>query len=90
MSRLLIEVVEDNERYRSKPGRLHVQGYGDEKCQEKADPGRKVSETWLVLEFCSQGSLQDALDRCCPPTPLTQFLHKMQSKSTLGRPPQAN
>ena len=24
---------------------------------------RKVSETWLVLEFCSKGSLQDALDR---------------------------
>ncbi|KAL3144130.1 hypothetical protein ABBQ32_003920 [Trebouxia sp. C0010 RCD-2024] len=24
---------------------------------------RKVSETWLVLEYCSKGSLQDALDR---------------------------
>lgn len=23
----------------------------------------KVSETWLVLEYCSKGSLQDALDR---------------------------
>jgi hypothetical protein len=26
-------------------------------------PGRTFTETWLVLEYCDKGNLQDAVDR---------------------------
>ena len=41
-----------------------LQGYASEAVQDVDVAQRKVSETWLVLEYCSKGSLQDALDRC--------------------------
>ena len=40
-----------------------LQGYASEAVQDSEAAQRKVSETWLVLEYCSKGSLQDALDR---------------------------
>ena len=41
-----------------------VQGYGQQELTfVEPVSQRKVSETWLVLEYCSKGSLQDALDR---------------------------
>ena len=44
-----------------------VQGHARQELQSADTAERKVSETWMVLEFCSKGSLQDALDRhaCC-------------------------
>ena len=41
----------------------HVQGHARQELQSADTAERKVSETWMVLEFCSKGSLQDALDR---------------------------
>ena len=40
-----------------------VQGHARQELQSADTAERKVSETWMVLEFCSKGSLQDALDR---------------------------
>lgn len=40
-----------------------MQGYAAEEVPDAEAAERKVSETWLVLEYCSKGSLQDALDR---------------------------
>ena len=41
-----------------------MQGYGPQELTFMEPVSqRKVSETWLVLEYCSKGSLQDALDR---------------------------
>ena len=40
-----------------------LQGYASEALQDAEVAQRKLSETWLVLEYCSKGSLQDALDR---------------------------
>ena len=40
-----------------------VQGHARQELQSAHTAERKVSETWMVLEFCSKGSLQDALDR---------------------------
>ncbi|DBA90593.1 hypothetical protein WJX77_007250 [Trebouxia sp. C0004] len=39
------------------------QGHARQELQSADTAERKVSETWMVLEFCSKGSLQDALDR---------------------------
>ncbi|KAA6420291.1 MAG: kinase, partial [Trebouxia sp. A1-2] len=39
------------------------QGHARPELQSADTAERKVSETWMVLEFCSKGSLQDALDR---------------------------
>ena len=43
-----------------------VQDGGDRVFEGKTEKAPKVSETWLVLEYCSKGSLQDALDRYLP------------------------
>lgn len=52
-----------------------LQGCASEAVQEVEEGQRKVSETWLVLEYCSKGSLQDALDRsACASTCYQQSL----------------
>lgn len=40
-----------------------LQEHDSQALQNSDAARRKVSETWLVLEYCSKGSLQDALDR---------------------------
>ena len=40
-----------------------MQGHAQQELQSADTAERKVSETWMILEFCSKGSLQDALDR---------------------------
>lgn len=52
-----------------------LQEHASQAMQNPDAARRKVSETWLVLEYCSKGSLQDALDRSvCPSIAISNVL----------------